>query len=121
MNTTTEKEIQPEFSSTFKELVVNYERLQDQYKAANEDLQATLASRQQLELDSADMIKRLGDSGKSTREEVVRLRQQLGCIERDHLELVKSYRLLNDRYIRLRDQMQTKPATAPRVEKIRLI
>ena len=86
-----------------------------------------MAERHQIENEASDRIQAMEAITKREQDEAARMRQQFVRIQATHLQLVKSYREMNDRIIRYRQQQdpdaaaqQSKiedaaPATGPRI------
>jgi|GEM_PF-748942 DNA repair exonuclease SbcCD ATPase subunit len=103
----------------FQTLVVSYESLSESYDALlrqlhekTEALNQAQEHRAESERLADERVKQLENRLTREREECVKARRQLAELETTHLQLVRSYREMNDRYIRSRQQTGS-GATAP--------
>ncbi len=102
----------------------NYASLMQQLREKTEELNRLRASRGNSEEESSTRLRQMEERMQQEREEADKARQRLAELESTHMEVVRSYRDLNDRYIRLRQQVpnplapQPTPRTAPEKETV---
>lgn len=95
-----------------QELTERYDSLVQQLTAKNTEIQSLLESRAQAEKAAGEQIKQMEQVAQREREEADLARKRAAELEEAHLQLVKTYRDLNERFIRLRET-QGAPAPAP--------
>jgi hypothetical protein len=99
---------------SYNDLNRNYENLLERLRAKQEEHKAALAAIAKLEQDAAERTDHLETETEQERIEVENLRAQLAESQKNHQDLVRAYRDLNDRYIRLRQQSDAPaPAAGP--------
>ncbi len=87
---------------SYQKLSENYDGLLQQLTEKSEELRVLLDAREETEQRAEQRIRQMEDVLTREREEADKARRRLAEIERTHLQLVKSYRELNDQYIRIR-------------------
>lgn len=87
---------------SYQKLSENYDGLLQQLTEKSEELRVLVDSREETEQRAEQRIRQMEDVLTREREEADKARRRLADIERTHLQLVKSYRELNDQYIRIR-------------------
>lgn len=97
---------------SYNDLSRNYENLLERLRAKQDEVDAAKAEIVRLEQDAEDRTNHLEVETEQERAEIEQLKQKLAETEKNHQELVRAYRDLNDRYIRLRQQSDA-PAPAP--------
>jgi chromosome segregation ATPase len=90
--------------TSHNELSQNYDTLLSQLQQKTVELDAMVEQRLQVELDSAERVRRMEGILKREQEEANRAREQFSQIQESHQNLVKSYRDMNDRFIRFRQE-----------------
>lgn len=112
-------------AQSYDDLTKNYDLLMEQFTAKSSDLSAAYVTIDKLKKEIDERVKRLDETMRQEREEADKARQRLSKVEESHLEVVRSYRELNDRYIRLRQKAEaTGTAPAPETDgkaKVRLV
>lgn len=106
---------------SYDDLSKNYDLLMEQFTAKSTDLASAFAAIDKLKRETDERTTRLEDTMKREREEADTARQRLQKAEEAHLELVRSYRELNDRYIRFRQKVENPTASAPAQPKVRQV
>jgi len=113
--------------TSHNELSQSYDTLLTQLHQKTQEIDRMMAERHQIENEVSDRIQAMEAITKREQDEAARMRQQFVRIQATHLQLVKSYREMNDRIIRYRQQQdpdaaaqQSKiedaaPATGPRI------
>lgn len=89
---------------SYNELSQRYDSLMQQLVTKSEEIQSLLESRKITEEHAEEQIKSMREIARRDREEADEARRKLAEIEQDHMELVKVYRELNDRFIRMRQE-----------------
>ena len=104
-----------EIVEAYNELSERYESLAEQIAAKSTEVKALVESRAQAEKGAEEQIKRTEEIVRREREEADNARKRMSDMEEDHQQLVRAYRELNARFIRLRQQPKSAPAasTAP--------
>lgn len=97
---------------SYNDLNRNYERLLEQLRDKQEELKAAVAQRAQAEANLQDKTFAMDDNLAQARAEADDLRERLAKIEQTHADIVRAYRELNDRHIRLRQQTEGQQAPA---------
>ncbi|MFH0878715.1 MAG: hypothetical protein V2A34_03295, partial [Lentisphaerota bacterium] len=106
--------------SNLETLSQNYDRLMRQVTEKSAENQGIRESCALVEQHAEERIRQAEEQLKREKDEAIRLRLQLAQMEETHMNLVRSYRDLNDRFIRaLQDQPQplspqTETKTAPK-------
>ena len=95
------------------ELSQSYDTLFTQLQAKAEELDRLMASRRETETRAEERIEQMEAILKREQEEADRARRQLADMQQSHFQLVKSYREMNDRFIRLRQQLTAPAADRP--------
>lgn len=95
---------------SYDDLTKNYDLLMDQFAAKSGDLATAYAAMETLKQETEERIARVESTLRAERADADKARQRLAKAEEAHLELVRSYRELNDRYIRYRQKMETPAA-----------
>ena len=95
---------------SYNELSQRYDSLMQQMVAKSEEIQTLLESRKITEEHAEEQIKSMREIARRDREEADEARRKLAEIEQDHMELVKVYRELNDRFIRMRQESMANPS-----------
>lgn len=106
---------------SYDDLSKNYDLLMEQFSAKSTDLAAAFATVDKLKRETEERANRLEETLKREREEAEVGRLRLQKAEEAHLELVRSYRELNDRYIRFRQKVENPTAAAPAQPKVRQV
>lgn len=94
---------------SYQELSERYDNLVQQLTAKSAEIQGLLDSRNQTEQRAAEQVHHMEEVLKREREEADAARRRATELEQSHLDLVRAYRELNDRFIRFRN---TTPAAA---------
>jgi DNA repair exonuclease SbcCD ATPase subunit len=97
---------------SYDDLSKNYDLLMEQFTAKTGDLAAAYAANENQKKETEERIARIEETMRRERDEADKARQRLVKSEEAHLELVRSYRELNDRYIRYRQKMEGPAAAA---------
>ncbi len=97
---------------TYRELSHNYDNLLDQLNGKAAELAQTLAAHAAIKKDLENQLAQAREAGQRYQRDAEIARQKMNEVEQTHLEVVRSYRDLNERYIRLRQQ-QADSASAP--------
>ncbi len=92
---------------SYDDLSKNYELLMEQFAAKTGDLTAAYSEIEKLKKETEERVARLDETMRKEREDADHARQRLLKAEEAHLELVRSYRELNDRHIRYRQKMES--------------
>ena len=95
---------------SYQELSERYDNLVQQLTAKSGEIQGLLESRNQTEQRAAEQVHHMEEVLKREREEADAARRRATELEQSHLDLVRAYRELNDRFIRFRN---TTPAAGP--------
>lgn len=90
-----------ELSTAYRELSQRYESLVGQLTAKSREIQTLLESRELAERHAEERVRQMQDIVQRAREEADAARRRVAELEEAHLDLVRSYRELNDRFIRL--------------------
>lgn len=111
---------------SFRELSQNYDRLLGKLNTKSEELAAALASHARASKDLKAQLASAQDNAQKDRRETDAMRVRYVELEQAHVEVVRAYRDLNDRYICLRQQQAdnggpTPPPPAAEKNKIRLV
>lgn len=88
---------------SYNELSQRYDSLLQQLAERSKEIQSLLQSRGEAERTAEAQIKRMEEIVHREREEADNARRRVAEMEETHLQLVKVYRELNERYIRSRD------------------
>jgi len=88
----------------YSELSQGYDSLASQVTSKSAEIRSLLDSRKLAEENAEEQMKRMEQMAKREREEAESARRQAAEMEETHLQLVKSYRDLNARFIRLRQE-----------------
>jgi len=88
----------------YSELSQGYDSLASQVTSKSAEIRSLLDSRKLAEENAEEQMKRMEQMAKREREEAESARRQAAEMEETHLQLVKSYRDLNSRFIRLRQE-----------------
>ena len=91
---------------SYDDLHRNYDLLMQQFTTKTADLADANAACETLKKESDERVARLEETIRREREDADKARQRLVKAEESHLELVRSYRELNDRHIRYRQKME---------------
>lgn len=97
---------------SYDDLSKNYDLLMEQFAAKSSDLATAYAAAEKLKKEFEDRLARLEETLKTERADATTARARLSKSEEAHLELVRSYRDLNDRYVRYRQKMESPAAPA---------
>lgn len=97
----------------YHELSRNYDTLVAQLRDKTSELQQVHSERSTVEQRADERIRHMEEQLRREQDEADQARRRLAEIEEAHLQLVRSYRDMNDRYIRLR-QTQPAPASLPK-------
>ncbi len=113
--------------TSHNELSQSYDTLLTQLHQKTQEIDRLMAERHQIENEASDRIRVMEAITKREQDEAARMRQQFVRIQATHLQLVKSYREMNDRIICYRQQQDpdaaaqqseiegAAPATGPRI------
>lgn len=96
--------------SAYSELSASYDRLVEQLTARTAELKSAQEARALVHKESDERVRMAEDRVRRLQEESDELRRKLAELTDSHVQLVKAYRDLNDRFIRSR---QTQPGAAP--------
>lgn len=99
---------------SYQHLSDNYDSLLEQLNEKSEDLNSLREARDQVEQEAGTRIRSIEERLYREREEADKARKRLAELENAHMEIVRSFRDLNDRYIRLRQQSPSGPPPPPR-------
>lgn len=106
---------------SYNDLTRNYENLLERLRFKQEEHKAALETIARLERDATERTDNLETQTEQEHLEAEQLRAKLAEVEKNHADIVRAYRDLNDRYIRLRQQSDAPvaspnppPATPPR-------
>lgn len=91
-------------TAAYHELAAAQNVLSDQMLEKSAEIAKLLESRRQVELQAERSVQSMSDRLHREQEEADAARRRYAEIEESHLDLVRSYRELNDRYIRLRQE-----------------
>lgn len=111
---------------SFRELSQNYDRLLGKLNTKSEELATALESHARATKDLKAQLASAQDHAQKDRRETDAMRVRYVELEQAHVEVVRAYRDLNDRYIRLRQQQAdnggpTPPPPAAEKNRIRLV
>lgn len=111
---------------SFRELSQNYDRLLGKLNTKSDELTAALAAHARASKQLESQVTAAQDNAQKDRRETEALRVRYVELEQAHVEVVRAYRDLNDRYIRLRQQQADAGGPAatpipPEKSKIRLV
>lgn len=95
------------------ELSQSYDTLFTQLEAKAEELEGLMTERKEIESRAAERVQGMEATLKREQEEADRARRQLAEMQQSHFQLVKSYREMNDRFIRIRQELDRSAAPAP--------
>ncbi len=98
---------------SYQRLSENYDSLMQQLHEKAEELNQLRESRGNSEEESSTRLRQMEERMQQEREETDKARRRLAELESTHMEVVRSYRDLNNRYIRLRQQAPNPPAPQP--------
>lgn len=93
--------------SAYDDLTRNYDLLMEQFSAKTGDLNSAHAMIATLKKEAEERVARAEETMRRERDDADKARARLAKTEEAHLELVRSYRELNDRHIRLRQKAET--------------
>lgn len=125
-----EEDLKAQFAlliTSHNELSQSYDTLLTQLHQKTQEIDRQMAERHQIENEASDRIRVMEAITKREQDEAARMRQQFVRIQATHLQLVKSYREMNDRIICYRQQQDpdaaaqqseiegAAPATGPRI------
>ena len=88
---------------SYQELSERYDNLVQQLTSKSQEIQSVLESRAQAEKYAAEQVRRTEEVVQREREESDLARRRATELEQSHLDLVRAYRELNDRFIRFRN------------------
>ncbi len=91
-----------ELWDAYNNLSTNYDSLLQQLKEKSEELRELVATREENERLADSRMKQMDDLLQRERKEADKARRRLEELEEAHLQLVRSYREMNDRFIRMR-------------------
>lgn len=94
----------------YGELSQRYDSLMQMLTDKSAEIESLLESRGVVEQHAEEQIKHMQEIARREREEADKARRRIAEFEQTHMQLVKSYRELNDRYIKMR---QDAPAGQP--------
>ncbi len=97
----------------YQELSQRYDSLMEQLTAKSTDVKALVESRTQVEQQAEARVKQMEELVRREREEADNARKRMADIEEAHLQLVKSYRELNARFIGTRGEQAPRQTAAP--------
>lgn len=95
----------------YQDLSARYDSLMNQFTAKAHELQEAREAGARVEEESQQRLRLMESVVQREKDEAQQARKRLAEVEDAHLQLVKSYRELNDRYIRAREQAA--PSSAP--------
>ncbi len=98
-------------TESYQNLAQAYDNLMKELTAKSEEVQSLLDSRRLVEKKAEEQTKSMEEVVRRERQEADNARTRMADFEESHRQLAKSYRELNDRFIRMRDQQ---PAPAPK-------
>ena len=88
---------------SYQELSERYDNLLQQLTLKSEEITSVLESRTQTEKYAAEQVQHMEELARREREEADVARRRAAELEQGHLDLVRAYRELNDRFIRFRN------------------
>ncbi|MBU1909146.1 MAG: hypothetical protein KJ726_03780, partial [Verrucomicrobia bacterium] len=97
-----------------------YDALMSQFTAKSLEVQEAREACVRAEEEAKQSLRQMETVAQREKEEAHLARKRLAEVEDAHLQLVKSYRELNDRYIRAREQAVQGQPTAPTGPRIKL-
>ena len=103
----------------YRELSRNFEILAEQFAGSSEELHAAQEALPSMRKEFEERVRFLEQQLAREREQTDQARRRLSDMEKSHLEIVQSFREMNDRYIRMREQLaagrppDASPADAP--------
>lgn len=110
---------------SYRELSKKFDGLVAQLYAKDEELAQLRTYRSEAEKELEKQVAEAQAAAEGERAELAKVRLQLAEFEKNHQEVVKAFRDLNDRYIRLRQQSESglapAPAKATEKPKVRLV
>ena len=96
----------PAYSSSLAEsyqnLSADYDALLKQFSEKSEELNSVIENRDESEKLNSERMKKMDDVLQRERREADKLRRRLAELEQAHMQVVRSYREMNDRFIRMR-------------------
>ncbi|MBP7830782.1 MAG: DUF4339 domain-containing protein [Kiritimatiellae bacterium] len=95
----------------YQDLSARYDSLMSQFTAKAHELQEARDAGARVEEETQQRLRLMESVVQREKDEAQQARKRLAEVEDSHLQLVKSYRELNDRYIRAREHAA--PASAP--------
>ncbi len=95
---------------SYQQLSDNYDSLLEQLREKTDELNTLREDRDAVEQEAGTRVRQLEDRLHREREESDKTRRRLEELESTHIQIVRSFRELNDRYIRLRQQAPASPA-----------
>ncbi len=101
---------------SYQHLSDNYDTLLEQLREKTEEVDRLRDTRNEVEEEAATRIRQMEERLQREREEADTARHRLAELESTHMQIIRSFRDLNDRYIRLRQQTPSPsdPEPAPR-------
>lgn len=103
---------------SYNSLSASYDALLKQLNEKSEELRSYMDTREQTEHMASARMKEMEDLLHREREEADKARRRLAELEEAHLQLVRSYREMNDRFIRMRQSItENAPPKAPPSDK----
>ena len=98
---------------SYNELSQRYDKLMQLLTEKSAEVQNVLASRKLVEEHADEQIKQMREIAQRDRADADEARRRLAEFEQNHIELVKAYRELNDRVIRMRQEGMQAPSASP--------
>lgn len=98
---------------SYRELSQNYDRLLTQLNDKSQELARTVEAHARVTKDLETQLTSAHETALTERREIDDLRVRMAELEKTHLDVVRAYRDLNDRYIRLRQQQNETGTSAP--------
>lgn len=95
---------------SYQHLSENYDSLMQQLHEKSDELNRLRELQGNSEEETGARMRQLEERIQQEREEADKARRRLAELEKSHMEVVRSYRDLNDRYIRLRHQLPSPPS-----------
>ncbi|HRZ11978.1 MAG TPA: GYF domain-containing protein [Kiritimatiellia bacterium] len=97
----------------YQDLSARHDSLMAEFAAKTREIQEARETCARVEEETQLRLRHMESVVQREREEAQQARKRLAEVEDSHLQLVKSYRELNDRYIRAREQAAPASASAP--------
>lgn len=98
---------------SYRELSQNYDRLLGQLNDKSQELARTVEAHARVTKDLETQLTSAHETALTERREIDDLRVRMAELEKTHMDVVRAYRDLNDRYIRLRQQQNETGTSAP--------